>query len=63
MSVARRLGRIKKVRPKDRPELAVHGFVAHDAAQAAARTGADVTLTSLLPRDNMTAAEHEAKHL
>ena len=59
VSVARRLGRIKKINPKDRPELVVHGFVAHDAAMAAARSGAQVTLTSLLPRDDMTAADQE----
>ncbi|MBF2760660.1 MAG: 4Fe-4S dicluster domain-containing protein, partial [Ectothiorhodospiraceae bacterium AqS1] len=61
VSVARRLGRIKRTNPKDRPEMAVHGFVAHDAAMAAVRTGADVTLTSLLPRREMTAAEHEVE--
>jgi len=59
VSVARRLGQIKKINPSERPELVVHGFVAHDAAMAASRTGAEVTLTSLLPRDAMTAAEHE----
>ena len=59
VSVARRLGRIQKVNPKERPELVVRGFVAHDAAMAAARIGAQVTLTSLLPRSDMTAAEHE----
>ncbi len=61
VSVARRLGRIKKINPKDRPELVVHGFVAHDAAMAAARSGAQVMLTSLLPRDDMTAAEQEVE--
>jgi NADPH-dependent glutamate synthase beta subunit-like oxidoreductase len=61
VSVARRLGQIKKVNPKERPELVVHGFVAHDSAMAAARSGAEVTLTSLLPRDDMTAAEHEVE--
>jgi len=59
VSVARRLGRIKKLNPKERPELVVHGFVAHDAAMAAARSGAEVTLTSLFSRDGMTAAEQE----
>jgi len=59
VSVARRLGRIKNINPKDRPELVVHGFLAHDAAVAAARTGATVTLTSLFAREEMTAAEHE----
>ena len=61
VSVARRLGRINRVNPKDRPEMVVHGFVAHDVAVAAARTGATVTLTSLLPRSGMTAAEHEVE--
>ncbi len=61
VSVARRLGRINRINPKDRPEMVVHGFVAHDVAVAAARTGATVTLTSLLPRSGMTAAEHEVE--
>ncbi len=59
VSVARRLGKIQTVNPKERPELVVRGFVAHDAAMTAARTGAEVTLTSLLPQQGMTAAEHE----
>lgn len=59
VSVARRLGRIQKMNALERPELVVHGHVAHDAAMAASRSGADVTLTSLLPRTAMTAAEHE----
>jgi len=59
VSVARRLGGIKAENPKERPELVVHGFVAHDSAMAAMRTGCHVTLTSLLPRSAMTAAEHE----
>ena len=61
VSVARRLGGIENFNPKERPELVVHGFVAHDSAMTAARTGAEVTLTSLLPRDDMTAAEHEVE--
>lgn len=59
VSVARRLGHIKTTNPKERPELVVHGFVAHDSAQAAAREGAEVVLTSLYERTDMTAAEHE----
>lgn len=59
VSVARRLGHIKTINPKDRPELVVHGFTAHDAAFTAAREGAQVTLTSLFKREEMTAAEHE----
>ena len=61
VSVARRLGRINRINPKDRPEMVVHGFVAHDVAVSAARKGATVTLTSLLPRSGMTAAEHEVE--
>lgn len=59
VSVARRLGKIKKMNALERPELVVHGHIAHDAAMAASRSGAEVTLTSLLPRTAMTAAEHE----
>ena len=59
VSVARRLGKISKLNAQERPELVVHGYVAHDSAMAASRSGAEVTLTSLLPRTAMTAAEHE----
>lgn len=59
VSVARRLGKIQKINALERPELVVHGHVAHDAAMSASRSGAEVTLTSLLPRTSMTAAEHE----
>ncbi len=60
VSVARRLGHIEHTNPTDRPELVVRdGYVAHDSAVAAARQGADVTLTSLFRQDEMTAAEHE----
>ncbi|MGI9334773.1 MAG: NAD(P)-binding protein, partial [Gammaproteobacteria bacterium] len=61
VSVARRLGHIKTLNPADRPEMVVHGYVAHDSASVAARTGANVTLTSLFTRDAMTAAEHEVE--
>jgi glutamate synthase (NADPH) small chain len=60
VSVSRRLGHIKSVRPNDLPETVVNdGYVAHDTAVTAAAEGADVTLTSLFTRDKMTAAEHE----
>jgi glutamate synthase (NADPH/NADH) small chain len=60
VSVSRRLGHIKNVRPNDLPETVVHdGYVAHDSAVSAAAQGAEVTLTSLFTRDKMTAAEHE----
>ncbi len=59
VSVARRLGRIEKLNKKEAPEHVIGGYVAHDAAYAAAREGAEVTLTSLFPKAEMTAAEHE----
>ena len=60
VSVARRLGHISKTNKSDLPETVIHdGYVAHDAATAAAAEGATVTLTSLFTRDKMTAAEHE----
>jgi glutamate synthase (NADPH/NADH) small chain len=60
VSVARRLGHIQHTNPSDRPELVVHeNYVMHDAAITAAREGAQATLTSLFPKEQMTAAEHE----
>ncbi|MEE9319634.1 MAG: NAD(P)-binding protein [Granulosicoccus sp.] len=59
VSVARRLGKITNPSAQERAEQVVHGYVAHDSAMAASRSGAEVTLTSLLPRSGMTAAEHE----
>ena len=59
VSVARRLGRIANLRPNESAEQVIHGYIAHDAALAAQRQGAEVTLTSLFPKDRMTAAEHE----
>lgn len=59
VSVARRLGKISRLDSKQAPEHVIGGYVAHDAAYAAAREGAEVTLTSLFQRDEMTAAEHE----
>ena len=61
VSVARRLGKIPSLNKKLRPEHVVGGYVAHDAAMAAAREGANVTLTSLFPKEEMTAAEHEVQ--
>lgn len=60
-SVARRLGHITEVNEKDRPENVVLGFTAHDVASSATREGAAVTLTSLFPVENMTAAQHEVR--
>ncbi len=59
VSVARRLGRVEKLNKEEAPEHVIGGYVAHDSAYAAARQGAEVTLTSLFPKAEMTAAEHE----
>ena len=61
VSVARRLGKIKNIDDSNRPEQVIGGYVAHDSAMAASREGAQVTLTSLFPREQMTAAEHEVE--
>ncbi len=58
-SVARRIGHITELREKDRPENVVLGYTAHDVSATLMREGAQVTLTSLFPVENMTAAEHE----
>jgi NADPH-dependent glutamate synthase beta subunit-like oxidoreductase len=61
VSVARRLGKIDTLPENELPEHVIGGYVAHDSAYAAARDGAEVTLTSLFPRSEMTAAEHEVE--
>jgi NADPH-dependent glutamate synthase beta subunit-like oxidoreductase/Pyruvate/2-oxoacid:ferredoxin oxidoreductase delta subunit len=62
VSVARRLGHLTKTGNSDLPETVIRdGYVAHDAATAAAAEGAEVTLTSLFTRDKMTASEHEVE--
>jgi len=61
VSVARRLGKISKINKDERPEQVIGGYVAHDSAFAAAREGAEVTLTSLFAREEMTATEHEVE--
>ncbi|MFT5506003.1 MAG: glutamate synthase (NADPH/NADH) small chain, partial [Gammaproteobacteria bacterium] len=59
VSVARRLGKIDSLPEEQRPEHVIGGYVAHDSAFAAARDGAEVTLTSLFTQESMTASEHE----
>ena len=59
VSVARRLGKIENIREKDRAERVIGGYAAHDSAMAAAREGAEVTLTALFGREAMTATETE----
>jgi glutamate synthase (NADPH/NADH) small chain len=61
VSVARRLGKIDTIGKEERPERVTGGYIAHDSAYAAMREGAEVTLTSLFPRSEMTAAEHEVE--
>lgn len=58
-SVARRIGHITEIHPKDRPDHLIFNDAAHDAAMVARKEGADVTLTSLFPVEQMTAAEQE----
>lgn len=59
VSVARRLGHIKHVNEKDRPENVVLGHTAHDVAMSAKREGAEVWMTYRRPIDKMPAAQHE----
>ena len=58
VSVARRLG-ARKTPSGERPEDAITGNVSHANIPASERVPNDVTLTSLFPKENMTAAEHE----
>ncbi|MCK4744092.1 MAG: NAD(P)-binding protein [Sulfuriflexus sp.] len=58
-SVARRLGHIKNGNESDRPEYVVLGHTAHDVMDVASKEGADVTLISRQPLENMNAAQHE----
>lgn len=59
VSVARRLGKIDNLPENELPEHVINGSATHDKAYADSRGHADVTLTSLFPRAEMTAAEHE----
>jgi glutamate synthase (NADPH/NADH) small chain len=61
VSVARRLGKIESLPEDELTEYVVGGFAAHDSAYAAARQGAQVTLTSLFEKKEMTATEHEVE--
>jgi glutamate synthase (NADPH/NADH) small chain len=61
-AVARRLGHIKHKRENDRPENIVLGHTAHDAATAAHRQGAKVTLISWESLDDMPATKMEVEH-
>ena len=60
-SVARRLGKIETINPMERAEQVIGGYIAHDSAYAALREGAEVTLTALFERSDMTATDHEVE--
>jgi NADPH-dependent glutamate synthase beta subunit-like oxidoreductase len=57
-TVARRLGHIEHAHPTEF-EGAIAGRMAQDVAEASAKQGAEVTLTSLFPIDKMQANRHE----
>ena len=59
VSVARRLGHISTMNDQESPEAIVHGYVAQDVSESAIKEGAEVTLTSLFQKEEMTAAEQE----
>jgi Pyruvate/2-oxoacid:ferredoxin oxidoreductase delta subunit len=61
-TVARRLGHMDQVHESDRPENAIAGHAAHDAAVISRRQGAEVTLTSVFEIDKMQASRHEVEH-
>jgi NADPH-dependent glutamate synthase beta subunit-like oxidoreductase/Pyruvate/2-oxoacid:ferredoxin oxidoreductase delta subunit len=61
-TVARRLGHIDQIHEGDRPENAIAGFAAHDAASLSRRQGAEVTLTSIFDIEKMQASKHEVEH-
>ena len=59
-TVARRLGHIKNAKPVD-TERAIAGRLAQDVAEVTARSGCDVTLTTVFPVDKMQANRHEVE--
>ena len=61
-TVARRLGHIDQIHESDRPENAIAGYAAHDAASLSRRQGAEVTLTSIFDIAKMQASKHEVEH-
>ena len=62
-AVARRLGHIRQVHHKDRPENVVLGQTVHDVAGVAKREGADVTIVYRRPIEKMPAAKLEIEHV
>jgi len=57
-TVARRLGHLEHASPTEFEE-AIGGRMAHDVAEISARSGCEVTLTSLFAIDKMQASKHE----
>ncbi|MCX7945404.1 MAG: NAD(P)-binding protein [Hydrogenophilus sp.] len=62
-TVSRRLGhlRLDQVHPTDH-EIPPTGYVAADVAEATAREGVEVKLTSVFPVERMQASKHELAH-
>ena len=59
VSVSRRLGAVASFADGSSPEEISNSKNSQEGIDESAKQGADVTLTSLFPRDEMTAAEHE----
>ena len=62
-AVARRIGHINKVREHDHPESVILGHTTHDAATAAKREGADVTVLVREDLSDMPASAMEQLHV
>ncbi|MBC8338339.1 MAG: NAD(P)-binding protein [Rhodospirillales bacterium] len=60
-AVARRIGHIKEIHEKDRPDNVILGHTIHDVAEAARRKGAEVWVVYRRPIDKAPATEHELK--
>ncbi len=58
-TVARRLGHIKNITEKDRPDLIIQGHIAHDVAKVSLAEGAEVVLVSRATVAKMNANKHE----
>ncbi|MCY4642196.1 MAG: NAD(P)-binding protein [Gammaproteobacteria bacterium] len=59
LAVARRIGHIKNVTQKDRPENVILGYTVHDVASIAKRQGADVWVVYRRPITQAPATQHE----
>jgi NADPH-dependent glutamate synthase beta subunit-like oxidoreductase/Pyruvate/2-oxoacid:ferredoxin oxidoreductase delta subunit len=62
-AVARRLGHAANPSDKDRPEYVTLGQTVHDAAVAAQRLGAEVTIVYRRPIEKMPAGKQEIEHV